>query len=183
MKMVDTIRARIAAMSTFSHKAPPPPVPSAIWQRPLYFFAFGFGSGAFPFAPGTAGTLLAIPFYLLLAPLPWYAYLIIVSLFIGFSAWASERVSQEIQFHDHPGMCIDEFAGLFVTLFCAPPGWGFILLGFVLFRFFDIVKPWPIGWIDKKVKGGIGMILDDVVAGLFSLIILQLVALLFHSPT
>lgn len=159
---------------------PKPLVPDAVWQNPLYFIAFGLGSGAMPFAPGTFGTLLAIPFYLLLRPLPLLAYLLVVIAFIIFSSWLSDRVSRDIHVHDHPGMCIDEFAGFFVTMINAPHGFRWILLGFILFRLFDIWKPWPIGWLDEKVHGGIGMILDDVVAGIFAMIIIQFVAFFIH---
>lgn len=155
---------------------PIPPVPKAVWRNPIYFFAFGLGSGAAPFAPGTFGTLAAIPCYLLLRHLSLPAYLIFVICFIIFSSWISERVSREIHEHDHPGMCIDEFAGFFVTMINAPMGWSWILLGFILFRLFDIWKPWPIRWLDRQVHGGFGMVLDDIVAGLFSFIIIQIAA-------
>ncbi len=151
-----------------------PPVPEIVWKDPVWFFAFGLGSGAMPFMPGTFGTLMAIPFYLLLQPLSLTAYLIFVIVFIAASSWASERCSRDIQFHDHPGMCIDEFAGFFVTMIHAPHGWGWVLYGFLLFRLFDIWKPWPIHVLDEKVHGGFGMILDDVVAGIFACIIIQL---------
>ncbi len=152
-----------------------PPVPEAVWQNPLYFFAFGFGSGAMPVAPGTFGTLMAIPFYLFLQPLPLIPYLIFLVCFIALASWASDRISRDIHFHDHPGMCIDEFAGFFVTMINAPHGFKWILLGFLLFRFFDIVKPWPIRWIDEKVHGGFGMVLDDIVAGIVSFAIIQII--------
>jgi phosphatidylglycerophosphatase A len=154
-----------------------PPIPKAVWTNPFYFIAFGLGSGAIPFAPGTFGTLLAIPFYLLLRPLPLYAYLLFLVFFIAFSAWISDRVSKETHTHDHPGMNIDEFAGFFVTMINAPHGWLWILFGFVLFRLFDIWKPWPIRFIDEKVQGGFGMILDDIVAGLFAMCIIQITAI------
>lgn len=150
-----------------------PPVPKAVWRNPLYFIAFGFGSGAMPFAPGTFGTLMAIPFYFLVHELPLPFYLLFVLLFIVASAWISDIVSKKIHYHDHPGMCIDEFAGFFVTMIAAPSGWLWIAIGFLLFRLFDIWKPWPIGWIDKKIHGGIGMILDDVVAGIFAMVVMQ----------
>jgi phosphatidylglycerophosphatase A len=155
-----------------------PEVPDAIWQRPLYFFAFGFGSGAMPFAPGTFGTLMAIPFYLLFRPLPVFAYLIFVIAFVLVSSWASEKISKEINVHDHSGMCIDEFAGFFVTMINAPHGFYWILLGFILFRIFDILKPWPIYVVDEKMAGGLGMVLDDVIAGIYSCIIIQIIALI-----
>jgi phosphatidylglycerophosphatase A len=155
-----------------------PPVPNAVWHNPLYFIAFGLGSGAVPIAPGTFGTLMAIPFYLLLRPLPLSVYLIVVVLFIIASSWLSDRISRDIHVHDHPGMCIDEFAGFFVTMINAPHGLGWIILGFALFRLFDIWKPWPIHIIDEKVQGGFGMVLDDIVAGLFAMILIQLLAVL-----
>ena len=153
------------------------PVPAAIWQRPLYFIAFGFGSGAIPCAPGTFGTLLAIPFYLLLQHLPPVLYITFVVLFCAASMWISERVSNEIKVHDHPGMNLDEFAGFFVTMIFAPVGWQWIVLGFLLFRLFDIWKPWPINWLDEKIQGGFGMVIDDIVAGLFSFVVIQLIKL------
>jgi phosphatidylglycerophosphatase A len=151
----------------------PPPLPKNIWQSPLYFIAFGLGAGAMPFAPGTFGTLLAIPFYGLLQSLPLASYIAFVLLFIVFSAWISEKVSREIHVHDHPGMCIDEFAGYFVTMVHAPLGLSWMLVGFLLFRFFDIYKPGPIRYVDRALTGGWGMVLDDVLAGLFAFAIMQ----------
>ena len=154
------------------------PLPEAIWHQPLYFIDFGFGSGAMPLAPGTFGTLMAIPFYMVLQALPLAAYLIFVIIFCIFSIWICDRVSRDIGIHDHPGMCIDEFAGFFVTMIDAPPGFTWIILGFVLFRLFDIWKPWPIFFIDKKIHGGIGIVLDDIVAGIFSMVGIQLIKIL-----
>lgn len=150
-----------------------PPIPEKVWQDPLYFIGFGFGAGAMPFAPGTFGTLMAIPFYLLFRSLPPAAYLSVILIFILFSSYLSHYLSKAIHEHDHPGMCIDEFVGYFVTMSFAPHHWTFIVLGFVLFRLFDIWKPWPIGWIDKHVTSGFGMVLDDVLAGFYSFILLQ----------
>ena len=105
-------------------------------------------------------------------------YLAAVILIILGSIGLCDKVSKEINVHDHPGMTIDEFAGYFVTMIGAPYGWQWIALGFVLFRFFDIVKPWPIRFLDKRVHGGFGIVLDDIVAGLFAMIIIQLLRLL-----
>lgn len=158
------------------YRKPTLPTPPEVWRHPLFFIAFGFGSGAAPFAPGTFGTLAAILIYLLIEQLPLFSYLIFVAIFTLFSIWISDWASKRIKVHDHPGMCIDEFAGFFVTMINAPHGWGWILLGFLLFRLFDIWKPWPINVIDKRVHGGFGMILDDLVAGLFAFIIIQIAA-------
>lgn len=153
-----------------------PPIPESVWRNPLHFIAFGFGSGAIPVAPGTFGTFLAIPFYLLIRPTPIYVYCGIVLIITLVSIWICDKVSKEIGVDDHQGMNLDEFVGFFVTMIAAPHGCWWILLGVVLFRFFDIVKPFPIRQIDEKVHGGFGMILDDVCAGVYSCIIIQLVA-------
>lgn len=159
-----------------SRSKPAPPLPKEIWTNPLYFIAFGLGSGISPIAPGTIATLVAIPFYLLLRLLSWPHYLLFVVFFIIFSSWLSDKISKATHTHDHPGMCIDEFAGFFVTMIYAPSGLPWIVLGFILFRLFDIWKPWPIRYIDEKIDNGWGMILDDVVAGLFAMLIIQLLA-------
>ncbi|VVC76539.1 Phosphatidylglycerophosphatase A [Aquicella siphonis] len=175
--------ARFSVTSIFdklkSRSRVSPPIPEKVWRDPLYFAAFGFGSGTVPVAPGTFGTLLAIPFYLILQPLPQTAFLIFVILFAAASSWICDRVSREIHSHDHPGMCIDEFAGFFVTMIHAPPGPLWIVLGFLLFRLFDIWKPWPIHLLDQKVHGGFGMVLDDIVAGLFAFAVIQLCSFIF----
>lgn len=150
-----------------------PPIPNTIWQNPLHFIAFGFGSGALPVAPGTFGTLMAIPFYLAMRSLPTVIYIILVLIIAVLSAWICQRVSNEIQVRDHQGMCLDEFAGFFVTMIGAPHKFIWLVLGFILFRIFDIWKPWPVDYLDQHIHGGIGMVLDDVCAGLYALIILK----------
>jgi len=151
-----------------------PPAPNSLWKNPLHFIAFGFGSGAMPFAPGTFGTLMAIPFYLALATLNIKMYLLLLIVIIIASIWLCDRVSKEIKIHDHQGMCIDEFVGYFVTMIAVPHSFLWIFIGFLLFRIFDIWKPWPINWIDKNISGGTGMILDDVLAGIYSCVLLHI---------
>jgi len=169
-------RLAINIFNALQKKSKPiPPVPRKVWWHPLYFIGFGFGSGAAPFAPGTFGTIMAIPFYLLLQSLSLSAYLIFIIAFIAASSWLCDYLSKRIHSHDHPGMCIDEFAGFFVTMIHAPSGPGWIILGFLLFRLFDVWKPWPIRYLDRTVHGGFGMVLDDVVAGCFAFVLLQLV--------
>ncbi len=142
-------------------------------KTPTGFLAFGFGSGLAPFAPGTFGTLAAIPPYLLLAQLTWPVYVLVLLLTFVFGIYLCDQASKNLGVHDHGGIVWDEFVGFWITLFMIPPEWYWILLGFVLFRFFDIVKPFPIKWLDKKVKGGFGIMIDDVIAGLFAWIILM----------
>ncbi len=153
-----------------------PPVPRSIWRNPIHFIAFGFGTGAIPFAPGTFGTLIAIPFYLLMQSLAPLTYLGITLLITIMSIWICNKTSNDIGVEDHQGMCLDEIVGFIVTMFYAPHGWQWILLGFLLFRLFDIWKPWPIRLVDQQIHGGFGMILDDVLAGIASCIILQITA-------
>jgi phosphatidylglycerophosphatase A len=144
----------------------------------VHFLAFGLGSGAAPKAPGTFGTLAAIPLYLLLAQLPLWAYLIIIVASFALGIYLCGQASKDMGVHDHGGIVWDEFVGFWITMIAVPMQWPWIIAGFVLFRFFDIIKPWPIGWLDKRVHGGLGIMIDDVIAGVFALIILQ-VALFF----
>lgn len=141
----------------------------------VHFLAFGFGSGAAPKAPGTFGTLAAIPLYCLLALLPLPAYGLFVLLAFGFGVYLCEQASKDMGVHDHGGIVWDEFVGFWIAMIALPFHWAWILAGFVLFRVFDILKPWPISWLDKRVHGGFGIMIDDVLAGLFAAIILQVV--------
>lgn len=154
------------------------PVPHSVWKKPSHFIAFGFGSGAIPFAPGTFGTLIAIPFYLAMQSLSYNAYLMLLIILIIASMWLCDKVTKEIGVQDHSGMCLDEIIGYLVTMLGAPHGFIWIVLGFLFFRLFDIWKPWPISYIDQHVHGGIGIILDDVLAGIYSLILLKIIVLI-----
>jgi len=149
------------------------PIPDTVWQNPLHFVAFGFGTGTIPVAPGTFGTLIAIPFYLLMQPLSWPAYLAVTLLIIFGSIWICSKATRDIGVEDHQGMCLDEVVGFIVTMFAVPHGWQWILMGFILFRLFDIWKPWLIRLADQHVHGGFGIILDDVLAGVVSCLILH----------
>jgi len=154
--------------------SPHPPVPPDRPLRdPVLLIAFGFGSGLAPRAPGTCGSLAALALSPLLlwlpAPLAWglLAIAVIAGVFICGAAVARLGVA------DPPGIVWDEFAGLWLALLLAPSGWSFWAGGFVLFRIFDIVKPWPIGWLDRRCTGGFGVMIDDLAAGLAAGIALQ----------
>lgn len=144
-------------------------------KNPLHWIATGFGSGLCPVAPGTAGSAAAIPFYLLLSYLTPAAYAIAVIIAFFLGVWATENATRAIGIDDHGGLVWDEFVGMWITLFLAPPGWVWILTAFILFRLFDIIKPWPIRPIDQRLHGGWGIMLDDVIAGIFAWIVLQLI--------
>ena len=143
---------------------------------PVQFTAFGFGSGCAPFAPGTAGTLVAALLYLPLSLLPVYQYVALLVIGTAFGVWLCDKAEASLKVHDHPGIVWDEFVGFWVAMIAAPAGWEWIAAGFVLFRLFDIWKPWPIGWLDKRVAGGLGIMLDDILAGFYAFIILQITA-------
>lgn len=143
-------------------------------NHPVHFLAFGLGSGAAPKAPGTFGTLAAIPLYLLLAQTSLWVYLAIVVASFIVGIYLCGQTSKDMGVHDHGGIVWDEFVGFWITMIAIPFHWAWILAGFILFRFFDIIKPWPIGWFDKRVHGGLGIMIDDVIAGLFALAILQI---------
>lgn len=145
-------------------------------NNPNHLFAFGFGSGLAKKAPGTFGTLAAIPFFLLLQNLSWPLYLSWLLVTFALGVFWCDRSSKALGVHDHGGIVWDEFVGFWITMFMAPAGWIWILIGFVLFRLFDILKPWPINWLDKKVHGGFGIMIDDVLAGIYALLVLQLIA-------
>jgi len=154
----------------------PEHLPKPDLAHPVHFLAFGLGAGLSPKAPGTLGTLVAMLVYLPLSllPGPWYLGITLVVIVAGvwICGWSAHRLGV----HDHPGIVWDEFAGYFVTMLWAPPGLLWMLLGFVLFRFFDILKPGPIGWLDRRIRGGLGIMLDDVAAGLAAMACLQLLA-------
>jgi phosphatidylglycerophosphatase A len=142
--------------------------------NPIHFLALGFGSGKAAKAPGTFGTLAAVPVVLLMQQLTLTNYLIItcISMLAGF--YICGKAAKDMGVHDHGAIVWDEVVGLMITMIAAPLGFVWLVLGFVLFRFFDIVKPWPIRWLDAKVHGGFGIMIDDVLAGVFSLIGVQL---------
>ncbi|MEH6543987.1 MAG: phosphatidylglycerophosphatase A [Porticoccaceae bacterium] len=148
-----------------------------VLRDPVLVLAFGFGSGLVPKAPGTAGSLLALLLMPLLAMLSVPAYLLLLSLVIVAGVFICGYAAKALGVHDHGGIVWDEFAGLWLTLLFCPPQWLWWLLGFALFRFFDIVKPWPISWLDKHCGGGLGIMIDDLVAGVFAAAVLQTVVL------
>ncbi|NVJ59433.1 MAG: phosphatidylglycerophosphatase A [Gammaproteobacteria bacterium] len=139
-----------------------------IMTHPVYCLAFGFGSGLAPFAPGTFGTLIAIPLYWGLAELPIIAYLLITIFLALIGVYLCGETARAMHRHDHPGIVWDEIVGYLIAMIPFSKDWRTMLLGFVLFRFFDIVKPWPIGVTDRKVKGGLGIMLDDIIAGVMA---------------
>ncbi len=142
-------------------------------EHPAYLIACGFGSGLAPRAPGTAGTLVGVLIYLALRPLPLYPYLAITALSIIVGVWLCGVTARRLETHDHPAIVWDEIAGYLVTMCAAPAGWIWPVIGFVAFRVFDILKPWPISLLDRRVPGGLGIMLDDVLAGALAWLVVQ----------
>ncbi len=143
-------------------------------KRPVCFLGLGFGSGLAPFAPGTFGTIAAIPVYLLMQHLQLTIYLLITAIFFVLGIYICQKSADWLGKDDPSAVVWDEIVGYLVTMIAAPAGWQWLIIGFVLFRFFDILKPWPISWFDKNLHGGMGIMVDDVIAGVFAFGIIQL---------
>lgn len=144
------------------------------------FFATGFYVGKIPFAPGTFGTAVALPICYLLALMPLMPALLFLCGFILFAVWAAGRAEQALGRKDPGSIVIDEMAGMAVTVFGLPFSWETVLGGFVVFRLFDILKPFPIRFLDKRLSGGVGIVLDDIAAGIMSQLILRALFYFFH---
>ena len=149
-------------------------IPVKLLRDPGHLLSFGFGSGLSPYAPGTAGTLAAVPLYLLLSTLNPIVYLLITLASVMLGVFLCDRTSKALGVHDHAAIVWDEFAGFFITMLFVPVSLTTVILGFCLFRVFDILKPWPASVIDTRMQGGLGVMLDDVVAGIYAMLVLQL---------
>ena len=157
-----------------------PPSSHSFGRRLIHFAAFGFGAGKAPVAPGTSGTLVAVPIYLLLRETGTLVYAMVVVVMFVFGVWFSEITERDFGKKDMPGIVWDEIVGYLVAMFAAPAGWEWTLAGFALFRLFDIWKPFPIRTLERRVAGGFGVMLDDVLAGIYALVALQSAWLLLH---
>ena len=143
--------------------------------QPVHLLALGFGSGLVPVAPGTFGSLVGLAFALALAPLglAWNLLAVVIATVAGI--WICGESARRLGVHDHPAIVWDEVAGMMIAMLAAPEAWWGAPAAFVLFRIFDIAKPWPIREIDHGMGGGAGIMLDDVLAGLFAALGLLLI--------
>lgn len=137
-------------------------------RNPVHFLALGFGSGLIPFMPGTFGSLAALPLLIPFLYLPPITLLIAAVLASAIGIYLCGKTADDMQVHDHGSIVWDEVAGILLTFLWVPLSLWTVVAGFILFRFFDIVKPWPIGPVDKYVSGGLGIMLDDIIAGLMA---------------
>jgi phosphatidylglycerophosphatase A len=148
---------------------------SFVVGHPARFIAFGFGAGLAPIAPGTFGTLVAIPLaYLLRYALGDVAYLALLPLWFALGVWACGRTGRELGVHDYGGIVWDEVVAFMLVLFFVPATWLAQAAAFLLFRFFDIVKPPPIRQVDAHCPGGFGVMADDILAAFYALLVLAL---------
>ncbi|MDX1497199.1 MAG: phosphatidylglycerophosphatase A [Salinisphaeraceae bacterium] len=166
---------------------PARPDPKVIMKDPVHFLAFGFGSGLSPVMPGTAGTVIAIPLFLAMQWLSWPVYVGVTVFLFVLGVYLCGASANKLATHDHPGIVWDEIVGYLVTMLpllpdllgerVSAPLWFWVVAGFIAFRFFDIIKPPPIKQLDQKVHGGLGIMIDDVLAGVFAAVILALLTL------
>lgn len=148
----------------------------ALLATPAGWIACGLGSGLAPVAQGTVGSLAAILPWLLLRELSLPLNLLVIVLGFALGTWACNVASRALAVDDHRALVWDEFIGQWIALLPAllAPWWA-VLAGFVLFRLFDVWKPWPIGWLDRRLKGGLGVMADDALAGAFAAVVLAIV--------
>lgn len=142
---------------------------------PAGWIACGLGSGLAPVAQGTFGSLAAIAPWLLLRTLAWPFYLLVLAAAFVLGVWACDAAGRALTVDDHRSLVWDEFVGQWLALLpllVLPASWWMVVIGFALFRLFDVWKPWPIGWLDRRVKGGLGVMADDAVAGAFAALVL-----------
>ena len=144
-----------------------------VFGSPVLFLAFGFGAGLSPVAPGTIGTAMAIPLFLIIKPLSAIVYWGVTGVLLVVGLWICEASNRLLPQRDHSGIVWDEMIGFLVAMGFAKAEWIWIALGFLLFRCFDIIKFWPASLIDRRFHGGIGIMLDDVVAGLYTMMVLK----------
>ena len=159
--------------------APRPMLEGVFLNRFFLLFATGFGVGYSPIVPGTLGTLLAIPLYLFLSEIPSPIYELTLMGFFFLSVWISERAEQFFGKKDDRRIVIDEIMGFFITMLWLEKSLFVIIMGFILFRFFDILKPFPLRNLEKRWRGGYGVVLDDVVAGIYANILIHLLGRIY----
>jgi phosphatidylglycerophosphatase A len=147
-----------------------------VFSHPAHFIAFGFGAGLSRFAPGTAGTLVGFPLYWLIGPQtsPWQMLALVVVLF-GIGVWACGITGRNLGISDHGGMCWDEVVAFLLILEICPQGLYWQVAAFFLFRVFDVVKPSPIRQLEKRMKGGFGVMFDDILAAGYTLLALAII--------
>lgn len=147
---------------------------------PWQLIATGFGTGMLPKMPGTFGSLAALPFCCAFVYLNLYLQLAIIVVVTVIGTIAADKTEKVLGMHDNSAIVIDEVAGMLVSCILYPPIWYLPFLAFILFRFFDILKPWPVGTADRLLKGGFGVMFDDLLAGCWAFTVFYLGSLIYH---
>ena len=146
----------------------------------VLFFASGLGLGYAPLVPGTFGTLLGVVLYFFLGRINIFIFLVILAALLLLSFWLADQTEQILFTRDPQVVVIDEVVGYLVTMISFPASWHYLLAGFFLFRFFDITKIWPASYFDTSGKRGSAVVMDDVCAGVYANIVLQILRMIFH---
>ena len=144
-------------------------------RDPVHLLALGFGAGLVPVAPGTAGTVVGVLIDPLLRPLGLELRILVVAVMAVAGVWICGASARRLGVHDHPAIVWDEIVGYLALMLLLPAGWTWALLGFAVFRLFDIWKPWPIRQLDHAVGGGLGIMLDDIAAAAWGALVLAAV--------
>jgi len=156
-------------------------VDAALLRHPVHFLSLGFGSGLSPYAPGTAGTLAAIPLFWFMSTLPLAVYLAVVGVLFLIGIYLCQVTTDRLGAHDHSAIVWDEVVGYLLTMTAMPFDWRWVLAGFFLFRLFDVWKPWPVRALDRSVEGGLGIMLDDVGAAIYAALSLHAILYIYGN--
>jgi phosphatidylglycerophosphatase A len=151
------------------------PLSPKLLRDPVHLLALGFGAGLSPVGPGTAGSLIALPLAFALTQMPLTAAIAAVAIFVVGGIWLCGESARRLGVHDHPGIVWDEITAMAAMGLVLPPGWVWLGAGFLAFRVFDIFKPWPIRDLDHRLRGGLGIMLDDLVAAVFATVVVRVV--------
>lgn len=150
-------------------------IPARVLREPVHLLALGFGSGLAPIAPGTFGSLVGLALGLAVLQAGWWVAAVAAAVASIAGVWICGESARRLGVHDHPAIVWDEVAGMMIVLLAAPATWWGAVLGFAAFRLFDVWKPWPIREVDHGIRGGAGIMLDDILAALMAAAVMQLI--------
>ncbi len=152
----------------------------AIWKYPVHWLAYGFGTGLVPFAPGTFGSLIGVAVFWFMASMSPVPYAIVVAAMFAAGIFICGHTARDVGAVDPGFIVYDEVVGFLVAMYLLPAEWRWIVGGFAVYRVFDIWKPFPIHWVEDKLGLGSGIMVDDVIAGIYTLVVLYIVRLLIE---
>ncbi len=150
----------------------------AVWKYPVHWLAYGFGTGLSPFAPGTFGSLVGVALFWFMASMPAIPYAIVVAVMFVAGIFICGQTAHDVGAVDPGFIVYDEVVGFLVAMYLLPTEWRWVVGGFVVYRVFDIWKPFPIHWVEDKLGLGSGIMTDDVISGIYTFIVLHVVRLL-----